>query len=445
MKKTLVSALTTALVVGAASTTFAAANPFADVPADHWAYDAVSQLADAGIVDGYLDGAFKGDQGMSRYEMAQIVAKAMTKSDKADAANKAMIDKLAAEFGDELANLGVRVDALEKKTDNVIWKGLVRYDWNNMNYAQSDAHAHQADSNIKLRLEPTFAINENWTGHARIDATLRNDQYSTTDEYGHVDDSAGMSVKRLWTNGKYGKFDIKLGRFGSYSDASHGLVMDENVTGAELAYAPTSEWKVKATVSHMADSDTSDKFGVAKASVRYGAVEVDYNNGKLDAGVGYHQFALDGIGNGNLYAADKKNIGVVDFGVGYKFDKKWSANADYAVANSFDDRATYKNANHNAYKVHVQYGGADAKVAKTWGAWVEYKSLSPAASPFTAGDLNAGFAGLKTLKGWEIGADYTFAKNVVGTVKYFMGKDTAAPANKDDKTRGIFTRVDFLF
>ena len=50
MKKTLVSALTTALVVGAASTTFAAANPFSDVPADHWAYDAVSQLAADGVM-----------------------------------------------------------------------------------------------------------------------------------------------------------------------------------------------------------------------------------------------------------------------------------------------------------------------------------------------------------------------------------------------------------
>ena len=53
MKKTLVSALTTALVVGAASTTFAAANPFADVPADHWAYDAVAQLVQDGIINGY--------------------------------------------------------------------------------------------------------------------------------------------------------------------------------------------------------------------------------------------------------------------------------------------------------------------------------------------------------------------------------------------------------
>ena len=50
MKKTLVSALTTAIVVGAASTTFAAANPFEDVPADHWAYDAIAQLAADGVI-----------------------------------------------------------------------------------------------------------------------------------------------------------------------------------------------------------------------------------------------------------------------------------------------------------------------------------------------------------------------------------------------------------
>ena len=51
MKKTLVSALTAALVVGAASTTFAAANPFSDVPSDHWAYDAVIQLAADGVIE----------------------------------------------------------------------------------------------------------------------------------------------------------------------------------------------------------------------------------------------------------------------------------------------------------------------------------------------------------------------------------------------------------
>ena len=70
MKKTVVSALATALVVGAASTTFAAANPFSDVPTDHWAYDAVAQLAKDGVVDGYGDTSFRGDKAITRYEMA---------------------------------------------------------------------------------------------------------------------------------------------------------------------------------------------------------------------------------------------------------------------------------------------------------------------------------------------------------------------------------------
>ena len=116
MKKTLSAALTTALVIGAASTTFAAANPFADVPADHWAYDAVSQLAADGVIEGYGDGTYRGDKNITRYEMAQMIARAMAKSD-VSAKNKALIDKLAAEFSDELNNLGVRVANLEKHAD----------------------------------------------------------------------------------------------------------------------------------------------------------------------------------------------------------------------------------------------------------------------------------------------------------------------------------------
>ena len=126
MKKTGISILAMALVAGSAATTFAAANPFSDVPADHWAYDAVSQLAKDGVVDGYGDGTYRGEQTITRYEMAQMTARAMAKTD-VSAADQAAIDKLAAEFGDELSSLGVRVAALEKKTDNVKWSGELRY------------------------------------------------------------------------------------------------------------------------------------------------------------------------------------------------------------------------------------------------------------------------------------------------------------------------------
>ena len=108
MKKSLVLAMAMALGVTASAY---AANPFSDVPAGHWAYDSISKLAAAGVIEGYGDDTFRGDRLMTRYEMAQIVAKAMAKG--------ANVDKLAAEFADELDALGVRVAALEKKVDNV--------------------------------------------------------------------------------------------------------------------------------------------------------------------------------------------------------------------------------------------------------------------------------------------------------------------------------------
>ena len=170
MKKTLVSALTTALVVGAASTTFAAANPFSDVPADHWAYDAVSQLASDGVIEGYGDTTFRGNQNITRYEMAQMIAKAMAKSD-VSAADKALIDKLAAEFSDELNNLGVRVSNLERNADKVKWTGEARYTYTSQRDEKADGSQDKDNADkLQLRLFPTAEVNNNWHVNARLTA-----------------------------------------------------------------------------------------------------------------------------------------------------------------------------------------------------------------------------------------------------------------------------------
>ena len=440
MKKTLVSALTTALVVGAASTTFAAANPFADVPADHWAYDAVAQLVQDGIINGYGNGTYVGDQNMSRYEMAQIVAKAMAKSDAADNNNKALIDKLAAEFSDELANLGVRVADLEAKTDNVKWEGFVRYDWSTTNFAAKDEHRDPETNELKLRLEPTMTINENWTAHARIDATFQKDD---------VSDNVKKDISQVWTEGQYGKFNVKLGRFGTFSDASHGLVMDDDVTGAEFTYAPSENWKVKATAARTAglaegkDNTWAAGHSIVKSAdnkneATYWAVEANYANGKWDAGVGYHNV----LATHTYQGGDNSSFRIADLGVGYAFDKNVKLTGDYAKGSS---QNKVKNAANNAYSIQLNYKGADAADAGSWGAYVAYRQLAPFATLVPTYDFKAGYAGFYTLKGWEIGADYAIDKNIVATAKYFNGKDTAAEAGKDDKTTGVFTRVDFLF
>ncbi|WP_371381092.1 S-layer homology domain-containing protein [Sporomusa aerivorans] len=99
---------------------YAASASFSDVPAGHWAYGAVDQLAKAGFVDGYGDKTFRGDKTMSRYEFAILVAKAVDKFDSADEANKQLIDKLSAEFAAELNRLGARVAKVEAKTNTWI-------------------------------------------------------------------------------------------------------------------------------------------------------------------------------------------------------------------------------------------------------------------------------------------------------------------------------------
>ena len=95
-----------------------AANPFADVAEDSWAYQAVAQLSDQGVIDGYPDGTFRGDKNVSRYELAQIIARLMAKEDALNQEQQATVAKLAQEYNQDLANLGVRVAELEKKTGN---------------------------------------------------------------------------------------------------------------------------------------------------------------------------------------------------------------------------------------------------------------------------------------------------------------------------------------
>jgi len=92
------------------------ANPFVDVPLNHWAYDSVQSLAAKGVIIGYPDGTFGGGRTMTRYEFAEATAKALAYvegMDFAAAEDVAILEKLAIEFADELASLGVTVADLE--------------------------------------------------------------------------------------------------------------------------------------------------------------------------------------------------------------------------------------------------------------------------------------------------------------------------------------------
>ena len=108
-------------------TTVLGANPFTDVTPQDWAYQAVARLASQGVVNGYPDGTFQGGNNITRFEMAQMVAKALNQQDRINGEQQAVLNKLAQEFSEELHNLGVRVENLERKVGNVSFTGEMRF------------------------------------------------------------------------------------------------------------------------------------------------------------------------------------------------------------------------------------------------------------------------------------------------------------------------------
>ncbi|MBR4958355.1 MAG: S-layer homology domain-containing protein, partial [Phascolarctobacterium sp.] len=223
MKKSLTLAM--ALALGVTASAYAA-NPFSDVPAGHWAYDSVAKLAATGVVDGYADGAFAGDKLLTRYEMAQIVAKAM--------ANGANVDKLAAEFADELDTLGVRVAKLEKGADAVKITGEVRYHYadkdvervgvngtNNNQFAGNKCNENQLRSRIWVQGQ----LNDDWKYTGMLQNTQNFDNETGDEE---------TKFKRAYVEGKIGGVNVLAGRYNAY--LVNGNLYDEHADGIEISY-----------------------------------------------------------------------------------------------------------------------------------------------------------------------------------------------------------------
>ncbi len=167
--------LKTTLAALFAATAFnvSAANPFADVDTSSWAYRAVSQLSDQGVVDGYPDGTFKGDKNVSRYELAQIIARLMAKEESLNDSQRATVQKLSAEYAGELQSLGVRVKELEKKTGNlsniteIRVQDIPRYD-----NVYKDNKSSQDELSLRVRLNTMANINDRSTVYSQLETTM---------------------------------------------------------------------------------------------------------------------------------------------------------------------------------------------------------------------------------------------------------------------------------
>ena len=384
MKKSLVLAMAMALGVTASAY---AANPFSDVPAGHWAYDSINKLAAAGVIEGYGDSTFGGDKLMTRYEMAQIVAKAMAKG--------ANVDKLAAEFADELDNLGVRVANLEKKADNVKVTGELRYKYMSMKSDDENHSPKSYENDLRSRIWINGQINDDWSYTGMIENTQ------------DFDDNAGnekTEFNRAYVEGKIGGLAVTAGRYNAFF--ANGNIYDDLVDGAEVSYGD----KVK--VTGFAGKATEVDGG------NYAGGELAGSFGDLNAAAGYVNYKdlgdVEDADNAIWYVGADYTMGDVNLSAMYLKGDKSLNGVDEKV---LDD---------DGWTVGLTYKGAEASEVGSWGLFANYYDLG--GQTYIAHTTDANTFDNDGFKGYGVGANYTFAKNIVGTVAYY---DTESKVSKD--------------
>ena len=415
MKKTLLLAAVMALGVNAG---VYAANPFSDVPAGHWAYDAVNKLAAEGVIEGYPGGTYGGDRLMTRYEMAQITAKAMAKG--------ANADRLAAEFADELDSLGVRAANLEKKSDNVRITGQIRYEYGDRSGDLKEKNSKVgsiAQHRLRTRIFVNGNINEDWTYTGRFEnnQSLKNSSGDDT-----------LKFNQAYVNGKIGGAKVIAGKTDHY--AGNGFIYDDTAEKIELSYGKD----VKLTAYYGIPTD----YGYDKM---WGA-SVGGKVGNLSLSAGYDKFqdalaSIDSYGRDNSAKTGSDN-GIWNLSANYKF-------GDFTLAATYldsdidlRDNSKYKDVDTNGYVVGLNYKGADKNKPGTWGLFANY--YDQGAGTFVAHTMYPGdwsYYVDEGFKGYMVGGGVTLAKNMVYQLHYYdlEGKESGL----DDQV--LWSRLQIMF
>jgi len=444
MKKRILTAVILA-ALSVANCAFAApASTFSDVPAKHWAYEAINKLAKAGIVSGTGNGNFAGDRILTRYEMAEIVANAMTKADNADAETKAALDKLAAEFATELKGLGVRVEAVEKKQGPLKITGFFnyRYEWvQHPKYGAASpltvsdpttdpARAGIADSTNTSRTSLWLFVDNQFDGKTSFHGLLQNESV------GGRSTNAGINVLESFVTTKMGGSELAVGRF--FPSIGMGFFGSPWMDGARLSFG--NEVKVRLFQARLLSNPLT--YGSATYTMADANFALDKNT---DLSLGYVADSKTNYVNnptvsyGNNTAFNKQQFKDIALGMAYKGIKNISLKSEYAINSSEYAKGQNNGSNAKAYFVTAKYKGANPMVPGTFGVRVEYKhaeagfdSLSYAA-PF---EWNAPINWTQppqggyndNIKGFEYGIEYTVAPRLLLDVRYNDLKTTNGQA-----------------
>ena len=391
MKKILAIAAVAALTAGVSAY---AANPFSDVSPDDWAYQAVSDLSDQGVVEGYPDGTFKGERNMTRYELAQVIARLMAREDQLNAEQKATLDKLAGEYADELANLGVRVSNLEKKVGNISWSGDAR-----MRYQNKSNDTDNWDG--RMRIVAKAAVNDSTYAQARFTSNM------------NFKDNADANTKMdvLFVHHQFGdKVGMNLGR-NFLTLGQTGMYYDDFFDGAQLSYKGD---RFDATVGYGQLNASDLGVLVTDRNIFFAKGSADLKAAKL--GVDYVRFTGDEHDNligVNLVvpAGDFRVFGEYwkNTSVDHDYDRAWNAGIGYGKMDLKKPGSFALSLAYNDVDYGVYFGGTG----------LQTDVLSQLTNKATYGDAD-------NVTFWNAMADVTLQKNVYLHAEYAFDVDTEA-------------------
>lgn len=454
-KKILSAAVAMALAAGISGTAMAAEGSLADVPKDHWSYQAVDQLVKDGIIEGMPDGTYAGDRAISRYEMAVIVARATDKMEAANIADRALIEKMQAEYGSELKTLQADVNDLKEQVGKVNFHGMFRaqYDYDKNTTADS---IDKGTNRYYLDLRGDYKVNDNWTvkfqsetnrhyagGHDRTNETGTGD--------GPFDDPVRKTwsghdgnIQRIWADGYFPNSGawVSVGRawrglgfqnvlFGNESDGvqfgvpikgtgltASGFWMSSTGSGNNESLYGVGTW---GSVGHCVDINMA----FAKSSLSKGEKNGDRYGFKVDNDGFVQRYVKEGAVN------ERSNGYVISAGV--DLAKNVRLIGDYVRTN-----ADFQN---SSTALRLNYKGTNLQDPGSFGVYARY--IKYGKNGWLAGDDEWGSTWNGT-KGWIVGFKYVPAKNVEWETLY------------SDQTRGydqdwefdrklVRTQVDFHF
>jgi len=315
---------------------------------------------------------------MTRYEAAQMVAKAMAKESMASAENKAMIDKLAVEFATELNNLGVRVAKLEAGASSIKFSGDAR-----IRYSTQYNHPQAASNDYdRFRLNMTAAVNEDTTFNGRIGTCQT--AFGTNPTLQLLD--MNLVTKNVFGSGvalTLGRQDVNIGP-STYFLATTGMV------DAAKAALPIDQGSFELGYGD---------FGLINVTPAAGVVGLDNGFDKavwanfkypLTSAIAFSAGYFDDVAGLNATPGSTV-LKVTDLGVVATLNSDFKVLGEYWVNNGLvAPLSTGVNTPH-AYVVRVAYKAVDAKVAGSWGAFLEYYNCqNGATNTLSVSDVQTG-------------------------------------------------------